>query len=282
MTTARHKADDREMEMIDGYIEHLRRAGCSEQTLDGRRDILTRLNRELPYGVGVVNPEDLAEWLYRDDWSQNTKATYWRAMRSFYLWATNPADPWLDDDPTNAMEPIRTADSVARACTDEQLRTILTQAAEPFRLWAILAAYAGLRCIEISRLDREHVDERQLVVVRGKGGRPRAHDTDPSVWAAVKDLPPGPVAVDPRTGGRATPQYVSIYTRDYFERKLKVPVSLHQLRHWLGTTVQREYRDIRVTQQLLGHRQLSSTQVYTDATNEQQRAARATLPRFGE
>lgn len=282
MTTTSQAADDREMELIDAYIEHLRRASCSQQTLDGRREILTRLNRELTYGLGVVNPEDIAEWLYRDDWAQNTKATYWRALRSFYRWATDPADPWLSGDPTENLEPVKTADSVARACTDEQLRTILTQAAQPFRLWAILAAYAGLRCIEISRLDREHVDERQLLVVRGKGGRPRAHDTDPAVWAAVKDLPAGPVAVDPRTGDRATPQYVSIYTRDYFERKLKVPVSLHRLRHWLGTTVQREYKDIRVTQRLLGHRQLSSTQIYTDATDEQQRAARATLPRFGE
>jgi len=56
--------------------------------------------------------------------------------------------------------------------------------------------------------------------------------------------------------------------------------TLHRLRHWLGVTVQRNYRDPRVTQRVLGHASLSSTQIYTDATDEQQRAARATLPRF--
>jgi site-specific recombinase XerD len=74
---------------------------------------------------------------------------------------------------------------------------------------------------------------------------------------------------------------VSARAGDHFKRVLGIPVTLHRMRHWLGTTVQREYRDIRVTQRLLGHATLASTQVYTTATDEQQRAARATLPRFG-
>lgn len=270
----------RDMELIDEYIEHLRETGDSpDQTMRDRRAILTRLDRDLPYGVGQVSTEELRGWLYRDEWSQNTRATYWRCLHSFYKWAANPKDPWISSDPTAGMTAVRTADSVARACTDEQARTILTEAADPFRLWALLAAYQALRCCEISRLDRLDVNEQQIIV-HGKGGKLRAHDTDQAVWAAVKDLPPGPVARHPVTGERATPHYVSVYSRDYFQRRLKVPVSMHQLRHWFGTTVQREFKDIRVTQALLGHRQLTSTQIYTQATDAQQRAARATLPRL--
>lgn len=280
MPSDRTPADAQSMEIIDAYLEHLRREGRSEQTIDGRHEILTRLDRELPYGVGAVSYEDLATWLHRDEWSQNTKATYFRALHSFYSWAADPADPWITADPTVRLERISTADSVPRACTDEELETILTEAAEPFRLCATLAAYQGLRCIEMSRLDREHITERQLIVVKGKGGRPRVHDTDPAVWAAVKDLPAGPVLRRPDTGERPTAYWVSVRSRSYFYRKLHVQTSLHCLRHWLGTTVQREYRDIRVTQAVLGHRSLASTQVYTAATDEQQRAARATLPRF--
>lgn len=269
-------------ELVDAYIEHLRITGDSpDQTMRDRRAILLRLHRELPFGLGQVTPKELADWLYRDELSQNSKATYYRCLKSFYGFAFDPADPWLGgDNPMAGLPPVRTADSVPRACTDEQLAEILTRAAEPYRTWAILAAYQGLRAVEISRLDREHVTEQQLFVVRGKGGRPRAHDTDATAWAAVKDLPRGPVARRADTGERATPHYVSVYSRDHFHRRLKVPVSLHQLRHWLGTTVQRQYRDIRVTQALLGHRQLSSTQIYTQATDQQQRQARATLPRF--
>jgi integrase/recombinase XerC len=279
MASVQRGIDAREMELIDAYIEHLRRAQRSEQTMADRRAILTRLSRDLPYGIGQVSHEELATWLYRHHLSQNSQATYYRAIKSFYRWAADPADPWIDTDPTLRLEPVRTADGIAHPCTDEQLREILGNAAEPFRTWAVLAAYQGLRAVEISRLDREHVTEQRLIVVKGKGGRPRVHDTDAYVWDALKDLPPGPVARRP-DGERADPHYVAVYTRDHFRRKLKIPTTLHSLRHWLGVTVQREYKDVRVTMDVLGHKQMSSTQIYTRATDEQQRAARATLPRL--
>lgn len=270
-----------EMELIEAYLEHLRRAGRTDATIEGRGEILFRLNRQLPYGAGQASAEELAAWLYRDELSENSKATYYRALRSFYGWASNPKDPWLSHDPTVDLEPCHGTKGVARPVTDEQLRRILTEAAEPFRTWAVLAAYQGLRCVEISRLDREHVTERQLIVVKGKGGRPRVHDTDEAVWAAVKNLPAGPVALDD-AGERATPFYVSMNFALYCRRRLGMPgVALHRLRHWLGVNAQRRFKNIRVTQAMLGHASLSSTQIYTDASDEEQRAARATLPRFG-
>lgn len=281
MTVSERTTHAQDMELIDAYLEHMRRASCTEKTLDDREEILLRLNRTLPYGVGQVSREELSTWLYRDDWSQNTRATYYHALKSFYEWAADPADPWITDNPMASMEPVSRPKGMARPVTDEELKTILTRAAEPYRTWAIIAAYQGLRCVEISRLDREHVTERNLFIVRGKGDRPRVHDTDPAVWAALKGLPSGAIARVP-SGERATPGQVSIRSALYFQRNLKLAgVSMHRLRHWLGTTVQREYRDIRVTQAVLGHVSLSSTQIYTDATDEQQRAARATLPRFG-
>lgn len=273
-------SDPRDMDMIEEYIEHLRITGESpEQTMHDRRAILLRLSVDLEHGLGEVSVDDLTKWLHRDGWSQNTKATYWRCLRSFYTWAADPADPWISANPTDAMTRVRTADSVARACTDAQAEAVITRAAEPFRTWAILAAYQAFRCVDISRADRQNVTEQQFIVC-GKGGRLRAHDTDPTVWAVVKGLPDGPIARHPETGERATAHYISCYSQMHFHRQLKVPISLHQLRHWCGTTVQREFKDIRVTQKLLGHRSLSSTQIYTDATDEQLRAARSTLPRF--
>lgn len=272
--------DPRDMEMIDAYLEHLRRAGRTDETIRGRREILNRLNRTLFYGLGQTHVEELAAWLYRDDLKQNTRYTYYMCLRSFYGWATNPRDLWLTFDPTEDLEPVAQAQGVPRPVTDEELRKILTEAAQPFRLWALIAAYQGLRCIEISRLDREHITEQQLFVVRGKGGKPRVHDTDPGVWAAVRDLPRGPIA-RLADGGRASAFQVSSTAALHFRRQLKMPgVSMHRLRHWLGVNVQRRYKNIRVTQAALGHQSLSSTQIYTDATQEEQRAARATLPRF--
>jgi integrase/recombinase XerC len=283
MKNPRVPDDPQAMEIVTAYVEHLRRAGKTDATLHYNRELLGRLDRDLPYGIGSTTREELSEWLYRDTLSQNTKCTYYNTLKRFYEWATDPDDPWLNANPAAKLEPVKWPRGVARPITDEELGRILTEAADPYRLWARIAAYQGLRCIEISRLDREHITEHQLFVVKGKGGRPRVHDTDPGVWAAVKDLPAGPIAMHPRAGRRATPFEVSSLTAEHFRRQLHMPgVGLHRLRHWLGVTVQRKYKDIRVTQAVLGHASLQSTQVYTAASDEQQRAARATLPRFGE
>lgn len=282
MKTPHVPDDPLDMELLDAYLEHLRRANKSASTIDGRREILGRLDRDLPYGLGRTSTEELAKWLYRDEWSQNTRGTYYAALKDFYAWASDPKDPWISGNPAADLEPAKHARGGPRPVTDEQLHRILTEAAQPYRLWALIAAYQGLRCIEISRLDREHISEKVLVVMRGKGDKMRTHDTDPGVWAAVKDLPPGPIATRP-DGQRADAFYVSSTCALHFRRQLKMPgVSMHRLRHWLGCTVQREYRDIRVTQAMLGHASLQSTQIYTDATAEQQRAARSTLPRLAE
>jgi integrase/recombinase XerC len=273
-------AQPREMQIIDAYIEHLRRAGATEATLEGRYEILHRLNRELPYGIGQTNTEELSRWLYRPEWSTNTKATYWRAIRGFYTFAADADDPWIDRDPTARMEAVQTVRGVPRPVTDDQLARILTEAPEPIRTWSLLACYQGLRCVEISRLDREHVTPERLFVVRGKGDRPRVHDTHAAVWLAVKGLPRGPIAVG-EDGERLTPFEVSLRAAHHFRRQMKMPgVSLHRLRHWLGVTAQMKYKDIRVTQAMLGHISLSSTQIYTMGSEEQQREARATLPRL--
>lgn len=276
-----HVPDDaRDMEMLDEYLEHLRLAGKAQSTIDGRREILGRLDRGLPYGLGQTYGPELAKWLHRDGWSQNTKFTYYQAMKDFYEWASDPKDPWLSGNPVNELDPVKSVRGVPRPCTDEQLKQILARSREPFRSWAVIAAYQGFRCIEISRGNREDYSERTIYVPRGKGGKPRVHDTDPYVWEVVKDLPPGPIARRQDNGERADAFYISSLAANYWRRTLGIPVSMHMLRHWLGCTVQREYKNIRVTQATLGHASLQSTQVYTDATAEEQRAARATLPRL--
>lgn len=273
-------AHDNDMDLIAEYLEHERQAGHTDATIRGRREMLTRLNATLPYGVGQTSTAELAAWLYNDAWSRNTKATYYTTLRSFYGWAASPVGGWINFDPTCDLEKVTRVKGVARPVTDDQLRRLLTESAQPFRMWATIAAYQGLRCIEISRLDREFITEDQLIVAKGKGGRPRVLDTHPDVWSAVRDMPAGPVART-LTGDRASAYDVSMTSAIYFRRELKMPgVSLHRLRHWLGVTMQREYRDIRVTQRALGHASLDSTQIYTAATDDQLRAARAMLPRL--
>lgn len=283
ITLRNQPGDAHEMDLIGEYLtwlatERRRR----DTTIANRREILYRLDRDLPFGLARANADELRACLYRPGYSIGTINTYRTAVESFFTRCFDVRDPWLDgDNPMTWLpERPRTPKGVARPVTDEQLQRILAEACDPFRLWSLLAAYQGLRCIEIAGMDREHITETRLYVADGKGGQARWHATDPYVWAAVRDLPPGPIAVDWRTGQQATARFVSIKSAQYFRLKLGVPASMHMLRHRCGVNVQAAYRDIRVTQEVLGHRSLSSTQIYTRATVGQQRDALATLPRL--
>jgi integrase/recombinase XerC len=264
--------------LIEDYLEHLRVAGRSKRTIDDRRVILARMNADLPYGLAQATTEELQGWIYRDTWSSATRENYYGAARSFFLWAANPHDPWLDFDPTELLPRPKTPRGLPRPLTDQQLDRILTEAADPYRLWTILACYAGLRCCEIAGLDREHITDQTILIVRGKGGKPGILPTHTEIWEAVERLPPGPLAVT-TDGGRASAQYVSIRTALYFRRQLHMPgVALHMGRHWFGSTVYRNTKDIRRTQELMRHSSPATTAIYTLISDEERRTAIQTLP----
>lgn len=276
------------MDMIDAYIAHLEETSesRSEATPEDRRKILRKLDRDLPFGIDRTSTDELREWLEApnartgEPRAVGTKATYLKCLRSAFGFWANPADPWISEDPTIGIPSYRPPKGRARPGTEEQLAHIIEHGKEPYRLWTIIAAYQALRAIELAGLDLEHITQRQLVVVRGKGGRPRTQDTDPLVWDAVRDRPPGPICRRIRDGRRADRHYITAMTSRYYQEELGFEgLTIHMWRHRLGVQAQRLYRDIRVTQELLGHASLSSTQIYTAVDDDQTRQARAMLPR---
>lgn len=280
-------SSDDNMDMIDEYVAHIAQESPSrsDQTPKRRREILTKLQRDLPHGLDHTCREELEEWLRAPNArtgkprSQNTNVTYLNAIRSAYRFWADPADPWINEDPTVGIPSIARPKARCRAASEEQLAWLLEHGVEPYRTWTVIAAYQGLRCIELSGLDREHITERQLVVVRGKGGKARAQDTDPLVWETVRNLPPGPVCRDMWGRERATAYYISAMASRYYQSVGFDGLTMHMWRHRLGKQVQRLYKDIRVTQEMLGHDSLTSTQIYTDVDEDQTRAARSMLPR---
>jgi integrase len=267
-------------DIITEYLDWLRLCGRSRRTIGARRDILGRVDTDLSCGLELATAEELKGWIYRDEWSDSTRETYYGAVKSFFVWATNPLDVRLDYDPTVLLPRPAAARGLPRPVTDEQLARILSESADPYLIWSLLAAYEGLRCCEIAQLDREDIDPRSVLIRRGKGGKPGVVPTHPAVWAAVRDLPAGPLAVTDH-GSPATAQWVSIRTALYFRRQLHMPgVALHRLRHWFGTTTYKATRDIRVTQELLRHSSPTTTAIYTLVNDEERVAAIHALPTF--
>lgn len=259
------------LDLIEGYLAHLRSKSAAKRTIESRRSTLARLHEDLPWGLDGANEDELTVWLWQDGWMLSTRDTYFSAMAGFYRWAAKKGH--FDFDPTAEMARPKPPRRIPRPCTDEQLQTILARSWEPYLLWSLLAAYEGLRCCEISRLHREHVTEQTLYVHSGKGGKPGVVPTHPVVWDAIKDLPEGPIT-------DRDEHYVSVCTAHHYRRRLGLNISLHRLRHWFGTNIQKRYKDLRVTQEMMRHDHPSSTAGYTEVTSEQKSIAINLLPVF--
>jgi len=267
-------------DLIDAHLAHCRAAGYSRITIQDRGELLRRIDGALPWGLCEATTEELADWLAGPDtpWSNQTKATYYTHVTGFYRWACSPtvADG-LDYDPSAGLSRPRVPRGVPKPVGDDQLRVIL-EIGEPFRLWALLAALAGLRAAEIAGLSREDVSE-DSITVHGKGGKDRVVPTHPTIWALAQDLPPGPLARKVKSGRVADGAYISRAMRKQIARCITGRhCGVHRLRHWFGTTTYRTTHNLRVVQELMGHESANTTAGYTLVTSEERRAAIQALP----
>lgn len=270
---------------IERHRSHMVSAGKYEQdtTITDRCEILYRLDRDLPLGLIEATIEELESWLARPRWSRQTKATYYGHIVGFYRWAADPnRTPHLSFDPSSSLSRPKVPDTEPWPVTNDELSQVFAHAQGMFLLYCLLAAYAGLRPIQICNLTREHVTE-EAIIVKGKGGKTTTIPTHPEIWAAVRDFPRGPIATV--LGRPATPDYVSNCTSRHLNKVLGPnDITLRRLRHWFGTTLLLEKElggagaNLRTVQELMGHSTPSTTAIYTKITERQRRIAVSALP----
>jgi len=132
------------------------------------------------------------------------------------------------------------------------------------RAMAELAYGSGLRLCELVGLDVEDIDfEKKQAYIRGKGGRTRMSPVTAVALSALRayldhrgGVGGGPLFVS-RAGRRLAPVSVGWLFRT------KVGIRSHLLRHACATHMLQNGCDVRVIQEILGHKYLTTTQVYT-------------------
>ena len=150
----------------------------------------------------------------------------------------------------------------------------LSQASEFLRLRnkVILALLysSGLRVSELVTLHSDSIDlSDRTIRIRGKGEKDRIVLFDEQ----TKELLEGYLKVRGdqsdylflnRSGNHLTPRYIQMMIKDYAKAAgIKKKVTPHILRHSFATHLLKNGVDIRAIQQLLGHSNLSTTQIYT-------------------
>lgn len=249
--------------LIEAWIKDLIDRDKADTTIETYADVVCRAHAELPEGVVFATAEEIRAWIWVPGRKPASRKLYRAALGSFFAWACHPADPRLDFNPMPLIPSIRAPRGRPRPITVDVLADVLQRARMPYQLWYRLAAGAGLRCVEISRLDREDITQESIWVM-GKGSIEAQVPTHPAIWAAAQQLPAGPVA-RMRTGARADRHSISNRGARVLDQLGHPGVTMHRLRHYFGSQVRRAAGgDLRIAQEGLRQADPKTTAIYTD------------------
>jgi len=232
------------------------------------------------------------------------------AVRQFYRFLY--AEGHRPDDPAAILEGPKRGRTVPKVLSIEEVDRLLAAArvageqadlAAPDRLRAarltclIEVLYAtGLRVSELVTLPASAAEpQARMLIVRGKGGKERLVPLNEAAKQAMRDYLALLAAASPKPKSRwLFPSFGESghLTRQHFARELKSlaaaaglrpdRVSPHVLRHAFASHLLHNGADLRVVQTLLGHADISTTQIYTHVLEERLKSLVRDLHPLGE
>ena len=286
-------------ELIDRFIDRLwLEAGLRPNTLEAYRRDLTAFSRWLDARRGTLaaaRREQLLAWLGErvDEGARpRTTARALASLRRFYRWAGR--DGIVNEDPTALIETPKLARALPVTLSEQDVERLLTapdvRTARGLRDRAMLELlYAtGLRVSELVGLTLSQLNlEAGVVNVIGKGNKQRIVPVGEEAvhWVGryIEDgrvqllggRPAAAVFVSARGGGLTRQAFWHNLRRHALLAGLRKLPSPHTLRHAFATHLLNHGADLRTVQLLLGHEDVSTTQIYTHVANARLRQLHA-------
>ena len=286
-------ADLNEHPEIERYIDAMwMEKGLSENTLSSYRNDLSQyqkwLGKELHTSLLSADRSQLQAYLglrVKNGQSPRSTARFMSCVRGFYRYSLREGritvDPTLDVDSPKLGRPL------PKSLSEEDVERLLnapdTDTALEFRDRAMLELlYAcGLRVTELTSLQLVQVSMNQGVVrVFGKGSKERLVPMGEEALSWLKRYMAGPraellkglpsdVLFPSRRGTQMTRQTFWHRIKIYAQRAgIRKSLSPHTLRHAFATHLLNHGADLRVVQMLLGHSDLTTTQIYTHVAKQ--------------
>jgi integrase len=261
-------------DVMASFELHMMTAKLSPVTIEDRLQLIARLAKWLPRGLLDATPGELERFQQAfANLSRSTIDIYTRHARAFYRWALVAG--LVSADPCVRMVDVKPRRGVPHPIAERDLRLVLACAPHALRTTYVLAAFAGLRAGEITRLRGEdlRLDTHQpTAIIDGKGGRERVVPLLPPVVEELHKLgfpraghvvmqTVKPVGSSVEIARPYSPNLLSIASSKFMQ-SVGVESTLHSLRHYFATEVVRLTRDILLVRDLLGHSSVATTQIY--------------------
>jgi len=275
--------------------------GLSKNSLSAYRRDLTlfanwlELDSECTKSIYQVVEADLTAYMAskRDD-KASTANRRLTVFKRFYRYALR--QHLVEQDPCLKLRAAKQAQRFPKVLSEEQITTLLNtpDTGEALglrdRTMLELMYASGLRVSEIVSLKTVALglNEGVVRVVNGKGGKERLvpFGAEAGDWLRRYLQEARPVLLEGKTcqevfvgrhtgSGLTRQAFWSIIKRYAQLADIKVPLSPHTLRHAFATHLLNHGADLRVVQLLLGHADISTTQIYTHVARERLKSIHA-------
>ncbi|MGE5476095.1 MAG: site-specific tyrosine recombinase XerD [Bacteroidales bacterium] len=279
---------------VEAFLEMMSvERGASPNTLDAYRRDLEDLQGFLarrggdPATAGGADLSAYMRALADAGLAPRTQARRLSCLRQFYGFVY--AEGWRPDDPTSRLDSPRLGRVLPKVLTEDDVDALLAAArALPPPHGVMMTAllellYAtGMRVSELVGLPHAAIArDPDMMVVRGKGNKERLVPLSPPARQAVREWLPLRAA---QLGKKASKWLFPAHgkaghlSRSAFAKHLlKVGMtagidprrlSPHVLRHAFATHLLAHGADLRVVQELLGHADIATTEIYTHVLDE--------------
>ncbi|WP_305369800.1 site-specific tyrosine recombinase XerD [Photobacterium leiognathi] len=266
--------------------------GLSENTLASyRNDLMKLLNwlKQESRNVIDVSVDDLQryqQWLFDKDYKQTSRARMVSAIRRLFQYLHR--EKMRDDDPSAMLVTPKLPKRLPKDLSEAQVDALLDapDVNDPIELrdkaMLELLYATGLRVTELVTLTMENISLRQGVVrITGKGDKERLVPMGENAidWIEQFIETGRPQLLGEKSSDVLFPsRRARQMTRQTFWHRIKhyavlagidaETLSPHVMRHAFATHLLNYGADLRVVQMLLGHSDLSTTQIYTHVATE--------------
>jgi len=269
---------------LDSYFEHLRsERQVSPNTLDGYRRDLAKVQdyctRQQLLHWAELKPHHVRQLIadqHRKGLSSRSLARLLSSLRGLYRYLNQEGR--CQHDPADGISAPKGEKRLPRLLDTDRAMQLLDGGIEDdfigYRDQAMLELFysSGLRLSELVGLNLDQLDlPAGLVQVLGKGNKARVLPVGRKAREALQAWLPLRALANPQDGAvfisqqgrRLGARAVQLRVRQAGVRELGQHLHPHMLRHSFASHILESSQDLRSVQDLLGHADISTTQIYT-------------------